>query len=283
MSKLMLCTDLDRTLIPNGPQSESANARKLFNQLIKRDDVTLVYVTGRDKALVLQAMKNYKLPQPDFVLADVGSTMYKIKDGEWEYVDAWDEEISKDWNGRTNKDIQLLLKDFNEIRKQEYSRQKPHKLSYYVPLHIDQVLLLKEIEICLKNEKIDANLIWSIDEPASLGLLDILPASANKKHAIEFLVESYGFNLNETVFVGDSGNDISVMASPIKSVLVANASDEIKKATLKQASMNNENDSIYIAQGEFFGMNGNYSAGIIEGVVHYMPVVKEWLGLNYEQ
>ncbi|MCW9030062.1 MAG: haloacid dehalogenase, partial [Gammaproteobacteria bacterium] len=43
-----------------------------------------------------------------------------------------------------------------------------------------------------------------------------------------------------------------------------------------------ESESLYIAQGNFFGMNGNYSAGLLEGVVHYMPIVQEWLGLNDE-
>ena len=280
MNKLLICTDLDRTLLPNGPQPESENARTLFAQLVARDDVALTYVTGRDKSLVLQAIKKYKLPQPDFVLADVGSTIYKVEKGEWNSVEAWDNEISQDWNGKTNKDIQGLLKSYHKIRKQEYGRQKPHKLSYYVPLHIDQVLLLKEIDICLKNAQVNANLIWSIDEQAGLGLLDILPESANKNHAIEFLIEKYGFEQSETIFIGDSGNDISVMASSIQSVLVANATDEIKKATLEQASMNNESDSIYIAKGNFYGMNGNYCAGILEGIVHYKPAVKDWLGLH---
>ncbi|MEJ2621733.1 MAG: haloacid dehalogenase, partial [Candidatus Thiodiazotropha sp.] len=31
--KLLLCTDLDRTLIPNGSQPESAGAREAFKQL----------------------------------------------------------------------------------------------------------------------------------------------------------------------------------------------------------------------------------------------------------
>lgn len=282
MTKLLLCTDLDRTLIPNGPQPESAIARELFAQLTARDDVTLVYVTGRDKALVIQAMIKYKLPAPDFVIADVGSTIYHIENNHWNHLEEWDAEISGDWNGNSNKDIQLLLENYHKLHKQENSRQKTHKLSYYVPLHIDQVLLLKEIDICLKNKKIDANLTWSVDEEADIGLLDILPASANKKHAIEFLMNLYDFNLDETVFSGDSGNDISVMASSICSILVANASKDVKKAAFEQAKMNNESESLYIAKGDCFGMNGNYCAGIIEGMMHYMPIVQEWLGLDNE-
>lgn len=282
MTKLLLCTDLDRTLIPNGPQAESAIARKWFNQLTQRDEVSLVYVTGRDKALVLQAIKNYQLPVPDFVIADVGSTIYRIEKNHWHHIEQWDDEISKDWNGKSNKFLQGLLKNYPELRIQEYSRQKPHKLSYYVPLYTNQNKVLNEINSCFNNEGIQTNLIWSIDEAANIGLLDILPMSANKKHAIEFLMKLYRFSLDETIFAGDSGNDISVMASPIHSVLVANASDDVKKTAIQRASMNNESKTLYIAKGDCFGMNGNYCAGVLEGVMHYMPVVKDWLGIEHE-
>lgn len=280
MTKLLLCTDLDRTLIPNGPQPESAIARKRINQLTAREDVLLAYVTGRDKTLTQQAIKNYQLPVPDFVIADVGSTIYHVEKNNWNKIEKWDADISSDWRGKSNKELQSLLNGFSDLRIQEYSKQKTHKLSYYVPLYTDQAVLLSAVQACLKNENILANLIWSIDERANIGLLDILPASANKKHAIEFLMHLYDFSLDETIFAGDSGNDISVMASPIHSVLVANASADIKKMARQRAHINGEDDTLYIAQGNCFGMNGNYGAGVLEGVIHYKPVVKEWLGVE---
>ena len=45
---LLLCTDLDRTLIPNGPQPESAQAREHFARFAAHPQVTLAYVSGRD-------------------------------------------------------------------------------------------------------------------------------------------------------------------------------------------------------------------------------------------
>lgn len=282
MTKILLCTDLDRTLLPNGPQPESISARKKFNQLTSRDEVTLVYVSGRDKLLVQQAINNYHIPLPDFVIADVGSTIYRVENKKWAHLDKWDSEISNDWNGKSNKDLQKLLEKFDDIRIQEYSRQKLHKLSYYVPLYTDHVNLLNEIKLCFEKENVRANLIWSVDDAASMGLLDILPASANKKHAIEFIMGEFNFGLDETIFAGDSGNDISVMASPIHSILVSNATDIVKKMALQQAKLNGETNSLYFAKGDYLGMNGNYSAGILEGVVHYMPDVESWIELNPE-
>ena len=282
MTKLLLCTDLDRTLLPNGPQPESISVRKKFNQLASRDEVTLVYVSGRDKLLVQQAIKNYKIPMPDFVIADVGSTIYQIGNKKWSHLDKWDSEISNDWNGKSNKELQKLLQNFKDIRIQEYSRQKLHKLSYYVPLYTDHVNLLNEIKLCFEKENVKANLIWSVDDAASMGLLDILPVSANKKHAIEFIMFEFNFGLDETIFAGDSGNDISVMASPIHSVLVSNATKMVKKMALEQAQLNGETNTLYLAKGDYLGMNGNYSAGILEGIVHYMPDVESWMELNLD-
>lgn len=280
MKKLLLCTDLDRTLIPNGPQPESKSAREIFNKFTSHDEVTLVYVTGRDKSLIQQAIKNYKLPTPDFVIADVGSTIYQVANDDWIHLDNWDSEISSDWDSKSNNDLQELLHHFSDIRVQEYFKQNKYKLSYYVPLHMNHVALLDEINFCLKKEGIKASLIWSVDIAASIGLLDILPANANKKHAIEFLMNQFDFNLNQTIFAGDSGNDIAVIESPINSILVANAENDIIKMAIEHAKVNDETNSLYLAKGDFLGLNGNYSAGVLEGVVHYMPDFKKFMLLN---
>ena len=277
MSRLLLCTDLDRTLLPNGPQSESSNARQIFSRLVERDEVTLVYVTGRDQKLVQQAIDEYRIPVPDYVIADVGSTIYQIKNENWQHWQVWEQEISGDWHGKAQNDIHMFLKHIDELQLQEASKQNTHKLSYYVSLEHNPAELIERIKTCLQKYRVNANLIWSIDEAENIGLLDILPASASKRHAIEFLMQQLAFGLNETVFAGDSGNDITVMASPIHSVLVANASEDVRSLAIKQATDNNQAHALYVAQGNFLGMNGNYSAGILEGVAHYLPEITCWM------
>jgi len=277
MKKLLLCTDLDRTLIPNGPQPESRLARTIFNNFTSLSKITLVYVTGRDKSLIQQAIKNYKLPTPDFVIADVGSTIYQVVNNDWIHLEKWDSEISSDWNNKSHQDLQDMLHQFNDIRIQEYNKQNTHKLSYYVPLHVDHDILLDEINSYLINNGVNASIIWSVDIAANLGLLDILPASANKKHAIEFLMKQFNFDITETIFAGDSGNDIAVINSAINSILVANAEKDIIKIAIDHANENNQSNSLYIAKGDFLGMNGNYTAGVLEGIVHYIPDVRKFM------
>jgi sucrose-6F-phosphate phosphohydrolase len=272
MTPLLLCTDLDRTLIPNGPQPESPTAKERFRRLVSRNDVTLAYVSGRHRALIEQAIAEFDLPQPDFAIADVGSTIYQIDSAGWRKLDEWDEQIAPDWRGMTHDDLQRLLNVSPALRLQEDVKQNRHKLSFYVPLETGAQGLIEKMEVQLVHAGIKANLIWSIDEQAGIGLLDVLPASANKLHAIRFLMQQKGYAHDNTVFAGDSGNDLDVLMSDIRAVLVANADAEVKNLAARA-----NKDALYLAHGGYLGMNGNYSAGILEGVAHYRPDVDAWL------
>lgn len=276
-SRLLLCCDLDRTLLPNGPQPESPGARERFTRFVSRPEVTLVYVTGRHRELVEQAIAVYRLPRPDYVIGDVGTTIFEVTEKGWRLQQAWEEEIAPDWAGLSHADINALLGDIKSLQLQEVTKQNIHKLSYYVPLYVDHVALLDEVRQCLKHHGINTCLVWSIDEPAGIGLLDVLPARANKLHAVEFLMQQGGYTHKQTVFAGDSGNDLPVLSSAIPAVLVSNASLEVRDSAQQQAMALGHSEQLYLAAGGLQGMNGNYSAGVLEGVVHFMPETGAWL------
>jgi sucrose-6F-phosphate phosphohydrolase len=271
---LLICTDLDRTLIPNGEQPESPQARPLFRQLVSNPQITLAYVTGRDKTRVQEAIAEYELPIPDFVIADVGSTIYEIQNNQWLRLTDWDEQISVDWQYKTQLNLVTLFNNFDQIKLQEITKQGLHKLSYYVSLETEREPIITKIQAKLDTEKIQANIIWSIDEKAQIGLLDVLPLSANKYHAIAYLMKNQNFTLDNTIFSGDSGNDLDVLMSPIKSILVANTHLDVKEKIQSEIDQIGLKDSIYIAQGKSSKLNGNYSAGILEGIFHYFPDVQ---------
>jgi HAD superfamily hydrolase (TIGR01484 family) len=280
--QLLLCTDLDRTVLPNGSQPESDGARNRFAMLASRPEVTLAYVTGRDRQLVSKAIINYCLPQPDYVISDVGTTIYEIHDNNWQLWRDWQQEIAPDWAGRSHTDIRRLLLDIVDLQLQEPAKQNLYKSSFYVPLYADTEALSHDIRLRLEAGGIRTNLIWSIDEPRGVGLLDVLPARASKKHAVFFLMQRNGYAPGDTVFAGDSGNDLPVLASEIPAVLVANASAAVRREALSLAEAQGHTDALYIAQGGFMDMNGNYTAGVLEGVVHYQPEVRNWLMENSE-
>lgn len=161
---LLICTDLDRTLIPNGKSPESPSARALFHKLVAHENIFLAYVTGRDQNLVKNAMENYNLPSPNFVIGDVGSSIYKIINNQWLRITDWDQKIQKDWFNFTREKLSTFLIDINECKLQEKEKQGLSKLSYYIPLKYDHKKLLKKITLRLEEIKVKSNLIWSIDE-----------------------------------------------------------------------------------------------------------------------
>jgi hypothetical protein len=282
--KLLVCTDLDRTLIPNGIQAESAAARRYFAVLAVRDEVTLCYVTGRHRGLVDKAIVNYSLPQPDFVIGDVGTTICAVDaTGRWEPLTDWEPEIAQDWQGHTHDEIKSLLAGIPELRPQEYHKQNRFKLSYYLPVQADIDAVRRQIAQCLEPAGVRASQVYSIDEPAGIGLLDVLPERATKFHAVEFVMREHGFDLDSTVFCGDSGNDLEVLVSPVAAVLVANSSADVQATASDMAAAGNNADRLYIASGGFLGMNGNYAAGMLEGIAHYHPHIVRWLGATGEK
>jgi len=270
-ARLLLCTDLDRTLLPNGTQPESPLARKLFSRFVAQPHISLVYVTGRHRQLVEKAIKNFELPVPDVVISDVGTRIYNVRAGDWQERHDWQAEIATDWHGMSHAELQALFGGIKVLQEQEIEKQNTYKLSYYVPLFVDQEELLVEMQKYLDSREVDASLVWSIDEPAGIGLLDVLPKHATKLHAIEFLKEHMGYSSGETVFCGDSGNDLAVLSSPLPAVLVANAAEQVRDTALAEAAAAGNREALYCALGNFANMNGNYSAGILEGVVHYHP------------
>jgi len=273
--RLLLCTDLDRTLLPNGPQPESSGARSQFAALAADSRLVLAYVTGRDRQLVQEAVTAYQLPPPDFVIGDVGTTIYRIEpDGNWRADQAWETKIGADWNGRTNEELRQLLVDIPDLGLQEQSKQNRHKLSYYIALDADQDAIATDVVERLQTAAVQARVVWSIDEQAAIGLFDILPESASKYHAVAMLQQLQGFTDSNTVFSGDSGNDMEVLTSSIPAVLVANSDREVQREAIQIAASNGYSAQLYIARGGYNGMNGNYSAGILEGIAHYHP---EWL------
>jgi len=276
--KLLLCTDMDRTVIPNGTQAEHPDARKRFKAFCQHPDITLVYVTGRHKSLVQQAIKNYSLPEPDYAITDVGSKIYQVKKGQWTEFTAWQQEIALSWKGKSHADLKSWLSDISGLSLQERHKQNSHKLSYYLPMYADKETVIAEITARLQKEGVEASVIWSIDEPKNVGLLDVLPSKATKLHAIEFLQHELGYHHEETIFAGDSGNDMPVLKSAVQSILVANASAEIKKAALHYVEQDGHQSSLYLASAQYCGMNANYAAGVLEGVAHFAPQFLDLLG-----
>ncbi len=279
MPTILLCSDLDRTLIPNGAAAESPSARPRLSRLASRSDVRMAYVSGRDADRVREAIEAYALPVPDAVIGDVGASIYHVHDSAWQPDRQWQEAIGRAWQGRRHDDITGLLSDLTRrgLTLQPPDAQNEFKISYFADPTLDLDRLQADIAAHLAEAQLPANIICSRDEADNRGLVDILPPGANKLLAIRFLMTAMGIDDAQTVFAGDSGNDLDVLTSGMQAVLVANAADDVRRRATERTARDGGSGRLYLAGGDFLGMNGNYAAGVLEGLAHFFPEAIDWI------
>jgi len=283
---MILATDLDRTLLPNGHDEYDGTLPLLFEEIGKLD-VTLVYVSGRNLALFEEARREFDIEIPDFFLGSVGTEMFKkeedrlVADTEWvEHLRAntpnWNvEEFKKrigdlPVRGLTASNAQAGTQTgMDGLRLQEQSVQNEFKLSFY----LDDFEMKKDIAVAHITDAISgtgtkADVVYSVDPLKNIGLIDVLPKIATKITALEYLRKKLGVAKEEVVYCGDSGNDLLPLTFGYKSVLMKNARPIIKEKAMNIVKKKNINECLYIAKGEG-KYNGNYSSGILEGLEHF--------------
>jgi len=262
----ILATDLDRTLLPNGSWESDSEAISLFNDLTEKNDVLVIYVTGRNLALTEKAINQFRVRYPDILCGDVGTSIRKYEHGEWTLDDGWVEHVKREspkWDAVAIRDA---VSGVDGIREQESEHLNQFKQSYYVE-HEKNDQVLNKVEELIKG-KFDEVIVYSFDSQDGKGLLDFLPASATKQTALEYVAEEYGAAKEDITFCGDSGNDIFPLTAGFCGVLVKNADDQLVK-NVKEAMNHNPQLKVYFAKGGFKGLNGYYTSGVIEGAYHY--------------
>jgi len=262
--RILLFTDMDRTIIPNGAEEESPEARPLFRSLAMHPSIVLVYASGRSRPLIEEAIEEYDLPIPDYAIGDVGTTVYETGK-EWSPVDEWEKIIAEDWHGKSHGDIVQLLHSLEKLQLQESYQQNKFKVSYYTRSEMDSDALVSKINSLLEQANINASIVWSVDEAKDIGLVDVLPRRATK---------------NEACHAGDSGNDLAPLTSGMQAVLVKNARDEVKTRAREMTVEKDIRPRLYIAKGGLFGMNGNYAAGVLEGLIHHIPRAGDFISTS---
>jgi len=262
----ILATDLDRTLLPNGKWKGDEGAIELFNALTEEHDVLVVYVTGRNLKLTEDAIREYGVRHPHVLIGDVGTTIRKYEQADWRFDEGWVSHVkraSPRWNTAR---IREAVSGIDGIREQESEHLNQFKQSYYVE-HERSDEILKRTDALVK-ERFDEVIVYSFDSVDNKGLLDFLPNSATKQTALEYIAEEFGAEKGQVMFCGDSGNDIFPLTAGFCGVLVRNADEQLVKNV--KAAMDKQPDlKTYFAQGDFKGLDGYYTSGVIEGAYHY--------------
>ena len=262
----ILATDLDRTLLPNGRWEADGEAISIFNELTEQQGVLVVYVTGRNLSLTERAIEEFGVRFPSVLCGDVGTTIRRREHGQWKIDHGWTAHVqhaSPRWNAAA---IKHLVAGIDGLKEQAREHQNQFKQSYDVDLNKKGEVLRVITELVAG--KFDEVTVYSVDSQANKGLVDFLPASATKRAAVEYVADDYGTPRGEVVFCGDSGNDIFPLTADFSGVLVRNADDQLVE-NVKKAMRDNPALKVYFAKGDFRGLSGYYTSGVIEGAYHY--------------
>jgi hypothetical protein len=269
----ILATDLDRTLLPNGHWPADEQAIQLFNTLTRSHDTLVVYVTGRNLDLTEQAIAQFGVRRPDVLVGDVGTTIRRYADERWQDDEGWAQlihERSPRWDNRAVRDA---VDGIVGLTEQAPEHLNPFKQSYDVD-HANRESILQQVHARVEGH-FDEVIIYSYDSQDDKGLLDFLPNSATKQTGLEYVAEQAGVDKQEVVFCGDSGNDIFPLTAGFNGVLVRNADEQLVE-NVQRAQRENPELRLYFAKGDFNGLSGYYTSGVIEGAYHYGLFHRPW-------
>lgn len=201
---LVLATDLDGTFLGGDP----AQRRALYDEVSRRrDELVLIFVTGRDLDFVAELGTRPGLPEPDLVIGDVGTTIVHGHDhSPLAEVQAW---VDGRWDG-SNDAVLALLKGESGLELQPVMGER--RVSYYYEPATLHPSMISRIERA------------GYDVIASAGrFLDVLPRGVAKGPTLARSIDVLGLPPDAVLVAGDTLNDLSLFQTGFRGVTVGNA------------------------------------------------------------
>ena len=164
---MILATDLDGTFLGG----KSLHKQQLYRLIRKDKSICLIFVTGRGLETVIPLLNDPIIPNPDFIICDVGATI--VNGHTLEAIEPLQNEIEKNWPGRIK--VLECLKDLPGLQYQEVPQQR--RCSFYT----DDENIIENVKN--KVAEIDCDVIYSAGK-----FLDVLPKGVNKGSTLISLV-----------------------------------------------------------------------------------------------
>jgi sucrose-6F-phosphate phosphohydrolase len=234
----LLVSDLDFTLL--GDDRALEQFADWYEA--RRSALRLVYASGRFYESIVDSIQSTALPEPDAVIADVGTDMRWYGSGA--PVPGWRERMTRCWDFRR---VRAALTQFPTLQLQQEAFQSQYKVSYFAPAATDR--LLSAVRHALQEADLLTDLIYSSDRD-----LDVVPSGANKGTAAAFLARHWGLSEERVLVSGDSGNDLAMFLQNFRGIIVANARPELKAMAGR---------NVFLSQFA-------YANGVLDGVRHWL-------------
>ena len=243
----VLATDLDGTLIPLEGSEENRSDLDTLVRELTAGRVPLLFVTGRHLQSVAAATEDFDLPLPDWVICDVGTSIYeRTSAGAFMILDPYRQHLEQLIASLPIQELQEQLQSIDGLRLQESEKQGAFKLSYYADsAQLPDVAAV--VERRLDRIKAPYSIISSVDPFTDDGLIDLLPRNVSKAYALAWWVEYTQLAPEALVFAGDSGNDLAALTAGYRSIVVANAHRDVADAAVEAHRRAGWKDRIFLA------------------------------------
>jgi len=207
---LLLATDLDGTFLAG----KSAYKQQLYRLIRERQDIMLVFVTGRGLESVIPLLNDPVIPNPHYIICDVGATI--VNGLTLEPVQPLQSAIEELWPGHLS--IYNKLKNVKGLKWQEVPQMR--RCSFFYDENTD----MEALEIVSKT--LDCDVLFSAEK-----FVDILPPGINKGASLQQLVKLLNISPANILVAGDTLNDLSLYKTGYKGVVVGAAEEKLLAAT----------------------------------------------------
>lgn len=231
---MLLATDLDGTFLAGNPD----HRLKLYQLISAHPEIDLVFVTGRGLESVLPLLSDPTIPQPDYIICDVGCTV--VHGDSQQAIHPIQGEIDELWPGQQT--VEDAISSFAGLQRQEVPQER--RVSYFC----DGEFVSDQLRSAA--ESLSCEILFSAGK-----YLDILPKGVNKGSTLTRLVEHLGVDPETVLVAGDTLNDLSMYQQVFKGVCVGASESGLLEATEHQAR-------VYHAEAPGCG-------GILEAFEHF--------------
>lgn len=207
---MLLATDLDGTFLAGDPEDRLS----LYQTIAAHPEIKLAYVTGRSLEAVLPLLADPTLPQPDYIIADVGATL--VHGDSLQPIQPLQSTVDARWPGETQvasaiEPLGLERQDVPQARRCSY---------FCTPEQADNPALRKIAD------ELGCDLLYSA------GLyLDFLPKGVNKGSSLQALADWLELNHDQVLAAGDTLNDLSMLSASFHGVCVGQSESALLEAT----------------------------------------------------